>query len=174
LRASRPPASSGAHEIKHDGYRFVARRDRERMRTPTERARIWRWPVLAAALLVNSACTKEPIRMACSGDMYRVQSASTDKQVPLSLSIDLHAGTVTVSMAQRFSDGGRNLEFPSVPISGNPQSDTLIFSGKLGGVEFGVVQGSVNRTTGDAFITMITPLGLYDFSGICKAAQRLF
>src|ERR1700689_3940998 len=50
--AAKPPAGPGwAHEIKHDGYRLIVRRDGETVRLFTRRGRDWtdRYPAIASA-----------------------------------------------------------------------------------------------------------------------------
>jgi bifunctional non-homologous end joining protein LigD len=50
--ASKPPAGAQwAHEIKHDGYRLIVRRDGARVRLFTRRGYDWteRFPVIASA-----------------------------------------------------------------------------------------------------------------------------
>ena len=52
-RASSPPADAGwLHEIKHDGFRMIARRDGERVRLISRRGLDWgdRFPGIAAAV----------------------------------------------------------------------------------------------------------------------------
>ena len=52
ILAAKPPAGSQwAHEIKHDGYRLIVRRDGTRVRLFTRRGYDWteRFPVIAAA-----------------------------------------------------------------------------------------------------------------------------
>src|SRR5215212_8571214 len=60
MPCSRPPSGGGwLHEIKHDGYRMIARRDASRVRLLTRNANDWteRYPLVAeavAALKVKS------------------------------------------------------------------------------------------------------------------------
>src|SRR6266436_3661444 len=52
ILASKPPAGpQWAHEIKHDGYRLMVRRDGDRVRLFTRRGYDWteRFPAIAAA-----------------------------------------------------------------------------------------------------------------------------
>src|SRR5215470_12541861 len=48
---SRPPALTGVHEIKHDGYRLIVRRDGDTVRLFTRRGYDWtgRYPAIAKA-----------------------------------------------------------------------------------------------------------------------------
>jgi bifunctional non-homologous end joining protein LigD len=51
-RAPKPPAGSGwVHEVKHDGYRLIVRRDGEAVRLFTRRGHDWtdRYPAIASA-----------------------------------------------------------------------------------------------------------------------------
>jgi len=60
ILAAKPPAGPHwAHEIKHDGYRLIVRRDGERARLFTRRGYDWteRFPAIAAATLKLRAST---------------------------------------------------------------------------------------------------------------------
>jgi bifunctional non-homologous end joining protein LigD len=51
ILAAKPPTGPGWHEIKHDGYRLIVRRDGKAVRLFTRRGHDWtdRYPAIAAA-----------------------------------------------------------------------------------------------------------------------------
>ena len=72
-RAERPPSGPGwVHEIKHDGFRLVVRRDPAGVRLLTRRGNDWtdRFPLIAAAAgaLKVRSCLLDGEAVACGGD----------------------------------------------------------------------------------------------------------
>jgi bifunctional non-homologous end joining protein LigD len=72
-RAERPPSGPGwVHEIKHDGFRMVVRRDPAGVRLLTRRGYDWteRFPLIAAAAgaLKVRSCLIDGEAVACDGD----------------------------------------------------------------------------------------------------------
>src|SRR5262245_30417324 len=73
MRAERPPSGPGwVHEIKHDGFRMVVRRDPAGVRLLTRRGNDWteRFPLIAAAAgaLKVRSCLLDGEAVACEGD----------------------------------------------------------------------------------------------------------
>jgi bifunctional non-homologous end joining protein LigD len=71
--AERPPSGPGwVHEIKHDGFRMMVRRDAVGVRVLTRRGNDWtkRYPLIAAAvdLLRVRSCLIDGEAVACDGD----------------------------------------------------------------------------------------------------------
>jgi len=89
----------------------------------------------------------------------------------LSLTIDLHAGTVTIGGYQPV---GILPAIPAAPKSGIQDAENSEVS-FIGSTIHGVLSGSVDRVTGEAKITfqLKTPKEKF-FSGNCKPAQNLF
>jgi ATP-dependent DNA ligase len=72
-RAAAPPGGADwLHEIKHDGFRMIARRDGERARLLSRRGLDWGWrfPTIVAAVeaLAVRSCTIDGEVIACDGD----------------------------------------------------------------------------------------------------------
>ena len=73
MRAERPPSGPGwVHEIKHDGFRMVVRRDPAGVRLLTRRGNDWteRFPLIAAAAgaLKVRSCLLDGEAVACEQD----------------------------------------------------------------------------------------------------------
>src|SRR5262245_15177449 len=73
MRAERPPSGPGwVHEIKHDGFRMVVRRDPAGVRLLTRRGNDWteRFPLIAAAAgaLKARSCLLDGEAVACEQD----------------------------------------------------------------------------------------------------------
>ena len=89
VAVSAPPAGAGwLHEIKHDGYRLLVRRDRDRVRLWTRGGHDWaeRFPAIAAAAGALSAPTflidGEAVASADDGvaDFTRLRRRTHDRQ----------------------------------------------------------------------------------------------
>jgi hypothetical protein len=111
----------------------------------------------------SSAAQSVPIRLSCEGELRAtVRRDPRDEKHLLSLVIDLSARTATVQ------------GHPTVPINGPLDEDTIEFH-KPGEMK-DVTGGSLNRVTGEAFIT-IDQGGvdrIHHFRGKCSRAQSLF
>jgi hypothetical protein len=126
------------------------------------RAPTVRWLVIVAALVIGPAANSEPIHLACEGVMRANQIGRDSRLVEkylMSLVIDLGARTVKLE--------GHS----SVPLKGAVNEDVVAFASPRASDD--VLDGSINRITGEALIHFLTD-PMYEFHGRCQRAQSLF
>jgi hypothetical protein len=116
--------------------------------------------VIGCALSIGSAAKAEPLLLTCDGQMLAV-SRNVSERSSLALAIDLDTAKVAVG------------SWGSSPFMGKPD-DTVTFGKELA-PQYGSPTGSVNRTTGEASVHIMTLTdGEYRFHGTCKRTQKLF
>ena len=120
-----------------------------------------RWLVVIATLVIGPAANCEPAHLACEGAMSetRVGASAGDEKYLVSLAIDLNARTVKVE------------GHPTVPIKGPIDEDVVVFASPKTADD--VLNGSVNRITGEALIYFLTN-PVFEFRGRCHRGQSLF
>lgn len=119
------------------------------------------WLVIIATLVAGPAANCEPAHLACEGAVseMRVGTSAGDEKYLVSLAIDLNARTVKVE--------GHS----SVPIKGPVDEDVVAFASPRTADD--VLNGTVNRITGEALIYFLTN-PVFEFCGRCHRAQSLF
>jgi hypothetical protein len=119
------------------------------------------WLIVVATLVVTSAANCEPAHLACEGAMSEPKAGTStgDEKYLMSLLIDLSARTVKVE--------GHS----SVPIKGPIDEDVVAFASPRSADD--VLDGSVNRITGEATIYFLTN-PTFKFHGRCHRAQSQF
>jgi hypothetical protein len=83
------------------------------------------------------------------------------EEYALTLTIDQHAGTVTVGTYQGVAIASKT----------DSSGETLMFLANPGSTT-GVSGGALNRRTGKASIHIITGDGLHKFYGMCQPAEK--
>src|SRR5438445_65341 len=90
LHGQAPAGSTWAHEVKHDGYRFICRREGDQVQVFTRRCHEWadRVPAIAAALrsLPVSSVTLDGEGVMCAADgitdFDRLRAALASRRAP--------------------------------------------------------------------------------------------
>jgi hypothetical protein len=117
-----------------------------------------RWLVVVTVLAIGPAANAEPAHLSCEGELS-VDATAADAKHLMSLVIDLSARTIKVE------------GHPSVPIKGAVDEDTVAFASPRTADD--VLNGSVNRITGEVLIDFLTN-PVYRFHGRCNRPQSLF
>jgi hypothetical protein len=117
----------------------------------------------AAVLAVSPIAHAEPVHMKCSGQMMLSNNKVLDMNAVLSLTVDLSAKTVTVG------------SYPPLGIMSPGISNTENEVSFFGSTSYGVLNGNVDRVTGEAYVHFFhnTPQEKF-FIGNCGPAQKLF
>jgi hypothetical protein len=111
-----------------------------------------------AVLVVGPAAYSEPAHLACEGAMGETKATANESYL-MSLAIDLGARTVRIE------------GHPAVLIKGAVDEDAVAFSSPRTSDD--VLEGSVNRITGEAVIAFnSSPMLL--FHGRCHRADKMF